>query len=167
MIPRILEYENGRITVTSEAYMLPELKAIIDKYETQAEPYLAYVHLMTYPASPYVNLPDSEKKENVIYDIIQSISDFDIDEPLLDIAIRKLDSLFMTRTRRYFNNLCKLMDGMEAYSENRVITDENLSDITKTLKDAALTMKSFKEAEKQIDEELKTKMRGKSQLGEY
>lgn len=167
MIPKILIYEEGRIVVTENAFIMPELKAILDKYENKADPYLAYVHCMTHPEATYNNLEDREKKETIIYDVIQTLGDFDIDEPLLQKAIDKLDSIYVTRTRRYFNNLCKLMDKVDAYAENAQISDENLSDINRAFKDAGTTMKSFKEAERQIDEELKTKMKGKNILGEY
>ncbi len=167
MIPKILELEEGRIKITENAFMMPELKAIIDKYDMAAEPYLAYVHFMTHPESSYNNLEDEEKKETIIYDVIQTVGDFDIYEPLLKKAITKMEVLYTTRKRRYYNNLCTLMDKVNDYVQTAVVTDENLSDITKAFKEAGLTMKSFAEAEKQIDEELKTKMKGKNVLGEY
>lgn len=167
MIPKILELEEGRIKITENAFMMPELKAIIDKYDMKAEPYLAYVHFMTHPESSYINIEESEKKETIIYDVIQTQGDFDIDEPLLEKAINKLDDLYMTRTRKYFRSVSKLMDKVGMYADTANVSDENLADVNRTLKDVGATMKSFKEAEKQIDEELKTKMKGKNILGDY
>lgn len=167
MIPKILELEEGRIKITENAFMMPELRVIIDKYGMKAEPYLAYIHFMTHPESSYINIEESEKKETIIYDVIQTQGDFDIDEPLLEKAINKLDDLYMTRTRKYFRSVSKLMDKVGIYADTADVSDENLADVNRTLKDVGATMKSFKEAEKQIDEELKTKMKGKNILGDY
>ena len=167
MIPKILEYEEGRLRVTENAFMLPEIKCILDKYDSNAEPYLAYIHHMTHPESSYINIEEDEKRETIIYDVIQTVGDFDIEEPMLDAGVKRLEELYMTRTRKYFTNISKLMDKVGAYADTALVSDENLADVNRTLKDVGATMKSFKEAEKQIDEELKTKMKGKNVLGDY
>lgn len=69
MIPKILEYEDGRIKVTPQAFAIPEIKAILDKYDMKAEPYLMYVYNMSAPDSPYRNIPDEEKVESIVYDV--------------------------------------------------------------------------------------------------
>ena len=45
--------------------------------------------------------------------------------------------------------------------------DGNLSEIIRIHKEGGATLRSFKDIEKQVDEELKTKMRGKTTMGEY
>lgn len=170
MIPRILEYENGRINVTPEAYIIPEIKEILDKYDLEAEPYLAYIHLSTCPDSPYINLPEDEKREIIIYDIIQSLGDFDIDEPLLVKAVSKFEELYTSTTKRYYDALKISIDKMSQYLKDKPIVEGkegNLSEIIRIHKEGGSTIKSFKEIEKQVDEELKTKMRGKNILGDY
>src|SRR6478609_1290625 len=96
MLPRILEYEDGRVLVTLEAYSIPEVKVFLDKYDMQAEPYLAYIHLMSSPISPYANTPMEERQETISYDVIQTYGDFDIDDDLIEPAIAKLKSLYQT-----------------------------------------------------------------------
>lgn len=69
MIPKILEYEDGRVKVTAEAFGIPEIKDILDKYDLKAEPYLMYVYYMSAPDSPFVNIPAEEKVETAVYDV--------------------------------------------------------------------------------------------------
>lgn len=170
MIPRILEYEDGRVKVTAYAYTIPEVKAIIDKYDMDAEPYLAYVHAMSAPDSPYINVPDDEKKEIVIYDIQETLGDFDFNDEILDNAISKFESLYTSTTKRYYDGLKKSIEKMAKYlSEKEIIEgkDGNLSELIRIHKEGGLTIRNFKDIEKQVDEELRVKMKGNNELGEY
>ena len=139
MTPKILDYEQGRITVTAEAYMIPELKALIDKYETQVEPYLGYVHLMTWMYSPYRNADINEKEEQVIYDVINTIGDFDIDEPLLKPALAKLTELNTTALTLFFLEVEQELHRMRIYLKNTPISggkEGDLSERFRILKEA-------------------------------
>ena len=170
MIPRILEYEEGRINITENAYLIPEVKVFIDKYGDKAEPYLAYVHLMTAPDSPFTNVEEQEKHETVVYDVIQTTGEFDIEEPLLAEAVEKFRKLYTSTTKNYYDSLKISIDKMSEYLRDKPITegkDGNLSEIIRIHKEGASTIRNFKDIEKQVDEELKTKMRGKNTLGEY
>ncbi len=167
MIPRILIYEDGQLIITENAMSIPETRAIIDKYPKNPYPYLAYISHMSYPDSPYINLDAEDKLATIIYDTQATLGTFDFDDKLLDIAVTKLESLFTSRTKKYFDGLSLLMDKVSVYSRTASVSDENLADINRTLKDAGSTMRSFKDAEKQVDEEIKTKMKGKNILGEY
>lgn len=170
MIPKILEYEDGRIKVTAEAYMVKELHDLITKYDMMAEPYLAYVHLMTAPDSPYMNLDETEKEETIVYDIVNSIGDLDLGDPLLAKAVEKLESLYTSTTKNYYDSLKISIDKMSRYLRDKPIIegkDGNLSEIIRIHKEGGSTIRSFKDIEKQVDEELKLKMRGKNILGDY
>lgn len=172
MIPRILEYEDGRIVVTAEAYSIPEIKAILDKYELKADPYLAYIHLITSPNSPYVNLSeeDDEKNSTVIYDVIQTHGDFDIDDKLIRPAIQRLEKLYTSPTKVFYDGLKESILRMGKILKNEPITfgkDGSVSDIRAMQEKGAMTIRNFKDIEKQVDEELTTKMRGKNILGDY
>lgn len=96
MTPRILEYEDGRVKVTAEAFAIPEIKALLDKYDMKADPYLTYVHAMSAINSPYVNIPDEEKVDAVVYDVQTTMGEFDWEDPMLDDAIKKLRSLYQS-----------------------------------------------------------------------
>lgn len=170
MIPRILEYEDGRVKVTAHAYAIPEVKKLIDKYDMDVEPYLAYVHAMSAPDSPYCNIPEGEKRETVIYDIQESLGEFDYDDGLVQLAIDKFNTLYTSTLRRYYLGLQKSIEKMAKYLENEEIVagkDGNLAEIIRIQKEGGITIRNFKDIEKQVDEELKIKMKGNNELGEY
>lgn len=170
MIPRIIEYEEGRIVITAEAYSIPEIKSLIDKYDMKAEPYLAYIYLMTAPDSPYINLPEDEKDETIIYNVIETYGNFDIYEPILKKAIITFKNLYTSTMVRKYEAAKVLHEKFTKYMLNEDITsgkDGNMSELMRILEKLGTDMRSFKDLEKQVDEELKTKMKGKAILGEY
>ena len=170
MIPKILDYIDGEIVITPEAYIVKELNDIINKHGKDAPSYLAYVHLMTWPESPYINLPEDEISDTITYDVIQATGDFEVEDELIQPALERLSKLWDTEAKRYYRALkvgmrktSQLMESEEATSGK----DGNLSEFNRMIREAGSTLKSFKEVEKIIDEEIKTKMRGKSTLGDY
>ncbi len=177
MTPKILEYTEGRIVITPEAFMIKELNDLINKHGDGtpsgggAEPYLAYVHLKTHPESPYINLPFNEQDDAIIYDITQSIGDFESDDELIQPALDRLASVFNTRTKRYYDSLGKGLDKVIAHIEEVEVSsgtkDANLNEINRMIEKAGTTLRSYKDVEKTVDDEIKAKMKGKSVLGEY
>ncbi len=172
MIPKILEYLDGRIKITAEAFIIKELNDIIQKHGDDAEPYLAYVHLMTCPDSPYAYLPNEEMSDSIIFDITQTLGVFDEEDELIQPAIDRLSKQWESRTKRYYDSICIGMDKVAKHLENIEVVsggkDSNLSEVNKMIKEAGATFRSYKELEKQLDEEIeKIKMRGKSSLGDY
>jgi hypothetical protein len=170
MIPHILEYEDGRVKVTVEAYIIPELKAIIDKYDIDAEPYLAYVHLMSAIDSPYINYEREERNETVIYDIINSLGDFDTEDELLQPAVERLEAMYKTPVRAFFEELQQELHRFRIYLRNTPIIDGrdgNLPERQRFMEKVGTTLSNYKKAEQQADEELKMNTRGDQEVGEY
>jgi hypothetical protein len=172
MIPRIFEVseDKNRLKVTPECYTIPELKAIMDKFDMQAEPYLLYIYNHTHPEAPYINLSEDEKEENIVYDIVNTLGDFDTDDPLLQKAITKLKKLFTSTVQNYYEGLKFSMDNMAKYLRTTQILegkDGNLSEIMRAQQNAGNTIRAFMDAQKQADDELKTKMKGNNEIGEY
>jgi hypothetical protein len=170
MTPRILEYEDGRIKVTAEAYMIPELKALIDKYDMDAEPYLAYAHLMSAVDSPYINYEYEERNETVIYDIINTIGDFDTDEPLLIPAVEKLQKMFSSAVRDFFDELKEELHRLRRYLKENPIQDGkegNLTERIRIIEKVGIILANYKKAEAQADDELKMATRGDQETGMY
>lgn len=170
MIPRIFDVKDGVLVVTAECYTVPELKKFIDKYPDNHKPYLWYIYCHVHPESPYANVPMYEKEENIIPDTIDTLGDFDSNDPLLKQAVIRLTLLYTSTTMRHFLSGKVIMDKLSYFYENASVSDGkegNLGDIQRGLKEMGATMKSFREAEKQADEELKDRMKGNSELGEY
>lgn len=172
MTPKILEYnkDTGRITITPEAFIIPEVNSIITKHKDPYS-YLGYIYLMSSVDSPYINLPDEEKSDVIQYDVTETIGEFDVNDELLQPAIDRLSKLWESKAKRYYESLGIGMDKVAEHLRNVEVTsggkDSNLSEINRMIKEAGHTIKSYREVERQVDEELKTKMRGKSTLGDY
>lgn len=170
MIPRILEYQDGKIFITAEAYLIPELKVIIDKYKNNAEPYLAYIHLLTALDSPYINIPVLEREETVLYDIINTQGEFDTNEPLLQPAIEKLAKLYLSPVRSFFEELKEELHRWREFLKNNSLQqgkEGNLSERLRILQNVGSILMNYKKAEEQADEELKAATRGDQEVGEY
>ncbi len=171
MIPRILEYEQGRIKITAEAYCIPEIKALIDKYDMDAEPYLAYVNAVASPTSPYLNVPEDEREESIIYDVQQTLSEFDYNDPLVKNAIDKLKSLYSTtitlmadelgeemhRMRKKLRDTAIIMGGQDDNFKSRMALMERIDKIAT----------SYSKIRKQADEEIKAATKGDHEVGDY
>lgn len=170
MTPRILEYEDNRVKVTAEAYAIPEIKNLIDKYDMQVEPYLAYVHAMAAPDSPYCKVPITERQEAVIYDIKETLGDFDYEDPLVDAAVTKFRSL-------YTSEIVLLADQLEAElgEWRRLLRDEkptlgaegNMKDRMAIVANIDKYAANVASVRKRADDEIATKMKGNAEMGEY
>lgn len=170
MLPRIFEYEDGRAKITPEALFIPEVKRIIDKHDELAEPYLAYICALSYPDSIYKNIPKDERGEAAIFDIKESIGDFDEDDELLSPAIDKLKSLWespqtllademeeeLHRWRKYLKDT-PLIGGMDGNMKDRLAFIDKVEKISA----AAANIRKI------ADDEIGPKMKGGNELGEY
>jgi hypothetical protein len=174
MSPRILEYENGRIKITAEAFAIRELNDIIKKYDSGeslgAEPYLMYVHMMSAIDSPYINMETEERKETVIYDIYNTLGEFDSDDPLLERATNKLKYLYMTPVRGLYEEIGQELIRLRLFLQEHPIEqgkDGNLSERMRLIQNVGSIITNYKKAEQQADEELKSQTRGDQEMGEY
>lgn len=171
MSPKILEYADGNIIILAETLMMPELKALIDKYgEEGAKPYLAYCYLVTSLESPYINMEDDEKQETALFDVVSTFGDFDLDDELIDPAIEKLNKLYNTEITLFFQELKNELYRMRMYLKNTEISggkDGDLSERFRILKEAGAIVNSYNKTKTAAMEELKAKARGKGKIGDY
>lgn len=168
MLPRILEYDKdtNTVTVTAEAYGIPEINAILQKYK-EPERYLSYVCSMSHPDSPYMNLPETERKDTVIYDIQQTYGDFDFEDPLLDKAINKKKSPYMSKMGRFSEELGGELDRFTALLREKPLTFENAPMRQDILKNADKYSAAYQKAKRQADEELGSGVKGDHEIGMY
>jgi len=166
MSPKLFELDaNGRLVITPEAYMIEETKDILDKYELEAEPYLAYCHLMSALNSPLRNLPELEKKEMAIIEVHTNIGHFDEDDPLLDRCITKLKSLYATPTYKLFEMGEKEIENFIYYLEHTPMSSEDLAVRKSILLDLGRLATSLAATKRQVEEEFKDKTRGDQEAG--
>lgn len=159
--------DNNKLAINENCLLIPELKALMDKYPEDSIPVLSYVYFMTVPDSPYSNLEEGEKETMISEDVGGT---FTLDDELILKAVEKLDKLYETPTMRYYKAIVKSMDNMSTYIATAVLTsgkDGNLDDVRQIQANAGKTIQSLKQLEKAKDEELKVALRGKAKMGMY
>lgn len=167
MSPKLFELtENGRLSITPNALMITETKAIIDKYGDNAEAPLAFCHLMSAIDSPLRNVPEEEKKEAAIIEVNTNIGTFDEDEPLLHYCIEKLKSLYSTPMYRLFEGLSQEVDNILYYLRTTPTSDDNVSYRTSLVEKAGKLSASLAAAKKTLEEEMKANTRGDQEIGQ-
>lgn len=168
MTPKIFDYEEGQILLTPECLMIPEVKKIIDKYgENDCKPYLAFAHLMTWINSPYRNYDVDEKKDLVVFDVLNTVGEFDPEDPLLDPCIEKLSEMNTTPLTLFFMDIEQELHRMRKYLGNNEISSENIDTRFRILKEAGTVTASYNKTKAAAEDEAKIKGRGKAQIGDY
>lgn len=168
MIPKILEYEDKRVKITPQAFAIPEIKALIDKYDMDVEPYLTYIHAMTAPDSPYVNIPAEERNDAALYDIQATIGEFDYEDPLVDEAIERFRRFYTTP-----NTILAEQAGEEIYSLVKWLKttpygdEENVKTRIQLLKDLHKVSSEYVKVKHLADEEMHAAVKGDHELGGY
>lgn len=168
MIPRILEYEDGVIKITPEAYMIPEINAIIGKYRNNnCEAYLGYVYMMSYPDTPYSFLPLADRSESALFDVKQTMGAFDEEDELVQPAIDRLTSLWKSHQSKAADSLEEEVLKWIKYLDETPTGGEEMKNrfqITDKFEKLSLSAANLR---KLADEEVRTKMKGANELGEY
>ena len=167
-LPRILEYEDGRIKITPEAYTIPETHAIIKKYgDMECEPYLAYVYMLSYPDTPYRFLTEIERPEAAIFDIKETIGDIDENCDLLPNAIERLKGLWTSPQTEAADEMEEELRRWTKYLKETPLGGEEMKNrltVVDKFEKAAQTAANLR---KLADDEIGTRMKGSNELGEY
>ncbi len=167
MIPKILEYEDGVILITPEAFMIPEINRIILKHaEEHSAPYLGYVYMLSYPDSPYKNLPELERPEQVLADIKESMGDFDENDELLEPAIEKLKTLWTSPQTMAADEIEQELHRWRIYLRDTPMGGD-MKDRLTIVDKFEKTALSAANMRKIADDEIGNKMKGSNELGEY
>lgn len=167
MIPRILEYEEGKVKVTAEAYGIPEINKIIQKYDYEnCEAYLTYVAYLSYPDSPYINLPESERTESALFDVKEVFGEFDENDELIEPAVERLKSLWRSAATLAADEIEQEIHRWRIYLRDTPMGGDMKDRISITDKFEKLAI-SAANLRKIADDELGNRMKGNNELGEY
>jgi hypothetical protein len=170
MIPKILEYEDDRIKITPQAYGIPEIKDIVDKYKDLSDRYLLFVHSMSAIDSPYINIPEEEKVETIVYDITYTLGEIDYDDEILFTAIDKLKSLYSSPIVLLANELEQELHRLRKYLRDTPVvggSEGNFRERMSLMEKIDKIANSYQKVRKQADEELKVATKGDHEIGEY
>lgn len=154
---KLIDYEDGKITLTIHCYNLQFLKCLIDKYENNALKVISYVFYMSYPRheNPYFNISAAEKAELVALDLG---IDFSLDDKDIDTAIEKCSKMYATPISRMYHSLSNALDKISNYFDEAEISDGkdgNLTQIINAAKNYGSIRDSFKKIKSDFDEENK------------
>jgi hypothetical protein len=153
MLPEIFTIEKGKVLISPNCLLIPELKAIHDKYEDPI-PAFSYLHFKFDPLSPYANMEEDIKEDTLLIDFA---GDYTLeDQEMLD-AIKKLESLYVTPTYRYYLDSKILLEKLGTFARMTPITtgrDGNLSALAMQVKSVGKTIQEFKQLEKIVLQEL-------------
>lgn len=173
MRPRIIDFDQDtkQVVLTENGHLIPEIKALVDKYPDNYFPYVTYVYMITGPDSPYVNIPDSEKEEVIIFDIQELFEEFDPFEPLLQPAIEKLNDLYKTPIMKLAEELGNEVNRFRMILRNEAIITgpegnfkERMSLLEKIDKISSSYAKVKEQARKEMDDD---GIRGDHEIGMY
>jgi hypothetical protein len=135
-----------------------------------AEPYLMFVYAMSAVDSPYINIPEEEKVESIVYDISYTLGQFDYEEELLTIAIDKLKSLYSSPIVLLANELEQELHRLRKYLRDTPVvggSEGNFRERMSLMEKIDKIANSYQKVRKQADEELKVATKGDHEIGEY
>ncbi len=172
MLPRILEYNplTNKVEITPEAYTIPELHVLITEFGDDVYPYLSYICAWAYPDSAYRNIPLEERAEATIFDIKETIGDFDDEDERLQPAIDKIRTMWessqtqladeleeeLHRWRKWLRDT-PFQAGIEGNMKDRLAFVDKVEKISA----AAANVRKL------ADDEIGVKMKGSNEMGEY
>lgn len=167
MIPRILEYDAGMMIITPEAMMIPELRSLIEKHgEDHCLGYLGYVYMHSYPDSPYRNMDEREKEEQIIADVKETMGDFDEDDEMIKPAIERLRSLWVSPQVLSADEMEQELHRWRTYLKDTPMGGD-MKDRLTIVDKFEKTAQAAANMRKIADEEIGQKMKGTNELGEY
>lgn len=170
MTPRILEFEDKRVKVTAAAFAIPEIKALLDKYGNNAEPYLTFVHAMAATDSPYINIPEEERLDAAVYEIQATLGDFDYGDPLVDEAIENLKKKYHPPMFSLAVEMGEELHRFRKKLQSEELTmgaNGNFKDRFTLMKDISKIALEYQKVKKMADDEIQAATKGGHALGEY
>lgn len=154
---RLIDFENGKVSLTVHCYNLAFLKDLIEKYPDNSIKLISYVFYMSYPGieNPYMNVPLENKSSLIVNDLELDMS---LDDPLIITAIDKCSEMYKTPINRMYHSLSNALDKISNYFDEAEISDGkdgNLTQIINAAKNYGSIRDSFKKIKADFDEENK------------
>lgn len=150
----MFDIAGGTVIINHNCLSIPELKAIMDKYEDPI-PVFNFLHFYFDLESPYANYAEKERQDLVMNDFP---GDYTLEDDEVLAAMKKLEEMYITPTYRYYLDNKILMEKLGAFARNESITagkDGNLSALSMQLGRVGKTILEFKQLEKVVKDELK------------
>lgn len=166
MIPEIFDIENGHVVINHNCLVIPQLKAVKDKY-TNSIPAFNFLHYLYSQKGPYCNVPEEDKEEILLQDFP---GEYTLEDSEMIEAREKLESLIMTSTYRYYLDQKYSLEKLGKWSRQTPITsgrDGNITAMISQIKSVGKTILEFKQLEKVAEQEInesKARARGNKRI---
>lgn len=161
MLPKIFDVDGSVLIINENILSIPELKDVYEAYD-DPKPALLFLRYICDPIGPYSNVAEDIKEEVIFSDFP---GDYTTEDEVIIQARKKLESLYMTPTYRYYLDNKKLLEGIGSWARTAQVRDQdkggNLGQILAQINSLAKSMVSFRQFEKMAEEELqKSRVRG-------
>lgn len=160
----ILDIVGGKVVINVNCLSIPELKAITETFPDCKLNALTYVHYVTHPDSPYLNM-DRDKVSPTVYRDFPGT--YTPDSSVVVDAIEKLKELMVTPEDRLFEGAKQAAENLSAYllNETADIGDpkEALA-LTNILKNVQNVSESLGAARESRDKARTMKARGQGKI---
>ena len=160
MIKKIFDLDNDRVVLTPSCLLIPEFKALVDKYKDPVAA-MSFIYFMTSPDSAYSDVPEKDKEEIIMGDVG---GDFTLDDDEITAALKKAEFLYTTPTRKFYLDAKIGLEKMGQYLRDTAIKsgykDGNDATFLSMLKSLGTITKQFKELEKEYEQEVSATIRG-------
>jgi len=163
---KLFELDGGKVKATEHCYQLPFLHRIIQEYPKTYLKVFAYLFYMSCRSedNPFFNRP----QEDLEIEVLKAVeADFDPEDDLIIIALRRLKEMYETPTVRAYNGISNMLEKLALYMNTQTITDGrdgNLTAIVQAAKNFDSIRKSFKGVAKDLEEEQSSRARGGTRL---
>ena len=155
----LFEIEDRGIKPTAHCHTINWLKAIMKKWKKKDQhiAIYAYVFYMSCPnpiKNPFFNMPDEEREEAVLKDLMPVEIDTEANEILT--AIEEAAKLYTTPTVRSYRGLETLMDNLTTYMATAKITagrDGNINSLLAAASKFSAIRDSFKKIRADLEAE--------------
>lgn len=156
---KIFDIEDNKVIINHNCLLIPEFKALIDKYEDPTAA-LAYVHFMTDPTSAYADVPERDKQQIISDDVG---GDFGLEDEEIENALKKAHLLYTSPTRGFFLNAKAGLEKLGRYLNETEITegrDGNFASYQMAYTRIGKMIQEFKTLEKEYQNEQASQNRG-------
>lgn len=151
----IFEIVNKNVVVNENVLLVPCLKRVYEKYKDPIQA-LSYLYFMTYPNSPYRNVPEIDKSDRISKEYPGDYSPLDKE---ITEALSWLEEHYTSPTRRFYLSNKTAIEKLGQYLDGVILDDSketgNITHVLRMVEKCGKVIEEFKKLEKQHDEEMR------------
>lgn len=153
MIPRIITVSQNSVIIDESILGIPEFKSLLEYSGRDTLPFM-YIWALTDPESPYMNLSELEREEQVLKDV--PVQEYLNSLEFIE-ALEKADLLYKSPLRKILKGAKTAVENISKFLEETEISDGregNLTQVVSTIKSLPQILKAYQEAENAYKQEI-------------